>query len=409
MAGDGQAVRVRIGMMTLLTLFASFASAHGGPEVYTIAPDADPQRAAMVGGLLTAGEDGWDWVCEDVWGGSALVDSVQLGDRFIFSTTFGLFWTDDGCSFTQSADFGDVWVSGLELRNDVLWAVTTDGLFTSTDGDRWSEVDGPWQGDLRGLAVTVDGAQMFVVGVQGEGDAASGVVTIGHPRTGWQSVPFETPSPDVRVHGIDSSGRAYISTPLGQDTLLRVDGTGQVETLLTAPLLVNGVSDVGGVLSVSVFTRGVQTSTDDGVTWSALSGPTIAGITTHDGVRYAGAEFGQDLALALRDTGTGFEEWLFQEDVIGPRDCPADSDAAVTCAGQWEEFVDFLNSTTTNEPRNEPEPGPQEETGCSTLPGPGLGLLALLPLLGLRRRREPVDEAHGVGHRRACLTEPDPI
>ena len=125
-----------------------------------------------------------------------------------------------------------------------------------------------------------------------------------------KAVRFDIPEADVRAHGLASGSRLYVSMPLGQDTRVRIDTDGTVETLLTTPLLINGATEQDGVLTVSVFTTGVQTSPDEGLTWREVETPVPTGLTSHDGALYRGAEFGQELPLALHDTGEGLQEWL---------------------------------------------------------------------------------------------------
>lgn len=367
-------------------LVASPAFAHGGPEVYHVLPESPEARAVSTEGLFTQTDDAWDWVCDAAYGGGVVLAAEMSGDRVVLGTDRGLFWSDDGCTFAQGNGPDDQYVSGVSIRGDDYWATTSDTLWYSTDADQWLATEGPWDGGLRGVIASESGDTLWVFAFV-EGGAE---VYTGHPDTGWTTVLVDTPSSFLLVHAVDAQDRAYMSVPYaGTDQLVRIDASGVASVLVTVETAINGVTTTDG-LSASLFAMGVVSSTDDGQTWSEPAGPVLTTLATHDGAQYVGTEFSQGLPPAMVDSGDGLVAWFEFDEVVGPRDCPADSIAATECVDRWEGTqaillgLDSPGRPDTDD--DEPEP-----KSCSSVPMPmgGLGLLGM-GILGLRRRRRVI-------------------
>lgn len=374
------------GIVLGLALSSTQALAHGGPEVYHVLPESPDARAVSTEGLFTQADDVWDWVCDAAYGGGVVLAAEMSGDRVVLGTDRGLFWSDDGCVFTQAAGPDDLYVSGVSIRGTDHWATTSEALWYSTDADQWAASDGPWDGGLRGVIASEDGATLWVFGFV-EGGAE---VYTGHPDTGWTTTRVETPSSFLLVHAVDATSRAYMSVPYaGTDQLVRIDSTGAATVLLDVQTAINGVSTSDG-LEASLFATGTVSSDDDGQTWSEPQAPILTSVAIHEGARYVGTEFSQGLAPAMVDTGDGLTPWLEFEDVVGPRDCPATSIAATECVDRWEGTRAILLGLDGPE-RLGDEDEDLETKNCSSVPQP-MGLLGLvgLALIGAHRRRRVI-------------------
>ncbi len=367
-------------------LVASPAFAHGGPEVYHVLPESPEPRAVSTEGLFTQTEDAWDWVCDAAYGGGVVLAAEMAGDRVVLGTDRGLFWSDDGCTFTQASGPDDLYVSGVSIRADEYWATTSDALWYSTDADQWSAAEGPWDGGLRGVIASEDGSTIWVFAfVQGGAE-----VYTGHPDTGWTTTSVQTESSFLLVHAVDTSDRAYMSVPYaGTDQLVRIDASGSASVLLDVETAINGVTTTDG-LAASLFATGIVTSTDDGQTWSESDGPVLTSLAVHDGSKYVGTEFSQGLPPAMVDSGDGLVAWLEFADVVGPRDCPVDSIAATECVDRWEGTQAILLGLEGPERpgREDDEPEPKS---CSSVPMP-VGMLGMLgmALIAMQRRRRVI-------------------
>ncbi|MGK0348821.1 MAG: hypothetical protein ACI855_004913 [Myxococcota bacterium] len=374
------------GLLLGWALVASPAFAHGGPEVYHVLPESSEPRAVSTEGLFTQTEEAWDWVCDAAYGGGVVLAAEMSGDRLVFGTDRGLFWSDDGCTFAQASGPDDLYVSGVAIRGVDHWATTSEVLWYSTDADEWSATEGPWAGGLRGVAASEDGGTIWVFAFV-EGGAE---VYTGHPATGWTTTVVDTPSSFMLVHAVDASDRAYMSVPYaGTDQLIRIDAAGNASVLLEVETAINGVAIAQGI-QASLFAMGVVTSVDDGQTWSEPTAPVLTSLEMYDGSQYVGTEFSQGLPPAMLDTGDGLTAWLEFTDVVGPRDCPSDTIAATECVDRWEGTqAILLGLESPGRPRADDDES--ETKSCSTVPMP-VGLLGLLGLvvIGTQRRRRVI-------------------
>ncbi len=180
--------------------------------------------------------------------------------------------------------------------------------------------------------------------------------------------------------------RAWLAAGVvGDRTLLHTeDGGATLSRVLDVDVsLIDGAVLPDG--RVFATTRGAGTyGSGDGTSWEALglAEPRPVGLAADArGLLLVPRTFPGGPALGLWDGDAGVEELHTFQDLAGPRECPAESDAARVCAPLWPNLEKALA------PRPAPVAPPAPPTSCEAGGSSPAQLALLWPLLLLLRRR----------------------
>jgi photosystem II stability/assembly factor-like uncharacterized protein len=341
------------------------------PQASMIAFDPNDASHFVVSasfGLLESHDAGktFLWRCEKalgVAGQQDLMIAITASGATVSTKFDGIVRTDDGCSFFNPPELAARNMADLALSRSVphrLLAFYTDsgvgGGFASQivrsddDGRTWSPLGGPLPNDLLPLTIDVapsDDSRVYVSGRLGPANGYDSVLM----RSIDGGMTFvSTEVPDTMQHRLTYIGAVHPTNPdrvylrsydvAGTRILITDDGGGTFRKVFTGTDQIYGfaVSPDGQSIALGGPGDGIWIGDSDGTGITRRSDilPWCLG-WSNDGL-YACAD--QKLAAfsigRSRDLGVTFDNVLRFESLCGQTGCPADGDAATTCATDWQ-------------------------------------------------------------------------
>lgn len=353
-------------------LTAGVALGHGGPpnSQSLMWTDAGTMTIETSHGFLFEA-NGWSWVCEELFGETALVTkTIQVDERVVTATTEGIAWSDDGCSWTWSESISDavVWELAIDLDHEQrIWALTNDGLWFSDNGSESFSYAGSPDPDAscRSFLHLPDGQQLIMGFLNGEATAWLG------SEYRWSAIPLPIQGGNLHALDVDANGNMYGRFPManGTDQLLRISPDGSVNTILTTGQSIAAFAVIGDALLASREGHDTVISFDSGETWEPWDDGVFDCIIERYGDIWA-CPIEDNAALWLRSSDSlsdGGRTWVngpsFSE-VSGPHCNPQIPE----CEAIWPQVYDELGLANTEpvEP-NAPVTSTAEESACTSV------------------------------------------
>lgn len=396
----------------IVTAFPGKALAHGAfPEsvgLVFVSERLPPVVVTTFGMLVSHGDAGWGWVCEEVapQGDVRTLEILQDG-TWLVGGIYGLWRSADRCTWAAV----DNAISGLYVtqvsrdtaRAGRVWLSTStggrqNGVWFSDDGGVTIQL---WQtfgegATVRGFLEGPGGAPWYVVGwrdgVARLWTSADGAVwsefAIPHLE-GGTVYPLAVDARDPSVAWLRAS-LPEVSPGVPRERLLRVHLDGEVSVALEVDDVLTAfrVDPVDGTLEAGGRRVGLRRSTDRGQSWGAPSlAPEAGCLDTSAGERYQCSNNYADGAAVVVGPVDDTRVLLRFGDVRGVEACPEDSTTTTVCSVLWESVKASAGLGAPAPPSTPtPTPGEVEEggSGCgSDLAGGGLLILGLV-----RRRRQ---------------------
>ncbi|MFT5681323.1 MAG: hypothetical protein ACI8RZ_002229 [Myxococcota bacterium] len=260
--------------MLLLSLLSSSTLAHSPHDNASVLAVADGIVLTNDNDVLGISDDGGDTFRHRWWsGGAPECAAVLSAEQWLVSSAWaGVWWTeDDGANFTVLEDLGAV--SACDQRDGVVVAAERDGA--------WEHRDGGWQvlgEDIAWQPVDVlAGPVVIVVSADGSGWRLEDETWLRLPLEGMQSIGA---AEDTLLAGL-------IAGPIHTST----DGGVSWSALLDSPEDVVALTGDAGTWQAATVEQAAWVSTDEGQTWllhaDGLDAPATGGGGPRDGVHFA--------------------------------------------------------------------------------------------------------------------------
>jgi MYXO-CTERM domain-containing protein len=425
---------MRSRLAVLLLLVPGAAGAHGVPPVSErILFVGDQMLVPTRGWGVFVGSDGgdWRWICDEAIN--------RDPDRVWARSADGTFHVTDYLGVTSSRDGGCTWVAATSAdlatrRPSTVVADPVDpkGAWTSTYGS----LDKPWEAlfhttddgltwtpvlmadeDLRGVALSADGATIYVIGFSRRTDGGAPMPTLHVSRDRGATFtatplgftvdgqpPFDAVMREVDPADPSVAYFAAYAEPL--HLLGRLDGYG---ARATEAFRVN--ADIGNVAfdprwpaqrTIWVGTWAGLMRSVDGQSFAPAGDLHLAQcVAPHGGHLYACSwNFTPDEKAVARsdDGGDHFSRVFRYSDTLGPiTSCPPSTPVATVCAASWEMYACQLGVACGGASDGGGGAPGATSGGCGGCAGGGGGggtvkmstalLVGALALLRLRRRR----------------------
>ena len=266
-------------------IFVAIASSGVGNRVMT-SPDGVTWTSRT-----SAADNNWRGVCY----GNGLFVAVGTsgsGNR-VMTSPDGITWT----LRTSAADnswFAVCFANGLFVA--CAGSGTGNRVMTSPDGITWTLQTSP--GNFTWLAITY-GAGLFVMLASASGLASNDVATSPDGIT-WT---LRTATADTTWSGIAYSGSLFVAVSSGGSSMSSVDGI--TWTAITFPSVGGGATPTRVIYANGIFIAivgGFAFVSPDGVTWSAREA-FVSGVT------FNGLAYGNGVVAAVNQTTAGFRVW----------------------------------------------------------------------------------------------------
>ena len=414
-----------LALLPFLEAMAHVGDLVGGIDVVPAVDGGASVDIEATYGLVLREGDGWEWICHEAVTSPGAVRApryVRSPRGLWLATVSDVTQGRDGRTLFRSTDAGCTWddVAGTDGRlvaaaafdpvdPTLAWAVTAEAdgataiLGSADEGASWD-------------AHTQTPGRRFH-GLKAGGDALFATATdlggtrgfLWHRPAGGVWAELEVPLPlgteGARLRLLETRSAAHawvVVDPTGSDILLETTDAGATwtEVLVASGAIVDGAADETGLY---LAMNGLElVRVEDGVVSPPiLDFPFSIGLHAVSDTLYAAPQSYLVGPLLSRTRPDGsFQTLAWPDDIVGPKECPANSDVATVCEPLWEILLPRLRGfddppietagDTGGETPNDPGDGAEADAakgcGCAAAGAPVGAPLLLLPLL-LRRRR----------------------
>jgi hypothetical protein len=379
----------------LLWLLTAVVFGHGGPpESRTLLWGSSADMTIVSSHGLLFEDEGWNWVCEELFGSTLPTDVVRTPASLLVGSTAGLVHSGNGCD----------WDWTPELIGTMVWKVAVD---TNGSGRVWVATEaGLWWSDDHGSTATFAYTPDSMASVRSFvqlGDNAFMVFGFVDDQAtawrqtedGWLSTAIEANGGQLHGLGADSSGNVYGRFPVasGTDELIRISTDGEASRVLETNQSIGAFISVDDAIVVSIDGVGTQVSTDAGDTWTPTGEQTFQCLVSEDSYIWGCPSAGSDtLWMRTTDDITSDDHQWETGPSFSTVSEPRCEDELPQCDAVWPQVAEELGleSTDTGEATATRKPK-QTQSGCGSQ-----AAMVFFPwgLLWIGRRRPSMRTQH---------------